>query len=98
MASAGLDESEDEKTLLKVVEAMIHELDTTDPLSMSFRYPRGRQTAGQPKLLGEEFEYFDMRIFRDQARRLANFIDGCGTQLNEYVQIKREIDAEHAWE
>lgn len=98
MARAGLEDTNEEKTLLDVVEGMIHELDTTDPGSMSFRYPRGRQATGQQRLLSDKFEYFDMRAFRDQAQRLANFIDGCSTQLDEYLQIKRDLDAEYASE
>jgi hypothetical protein len=89
MASAGLEATAEDTAVMRVVEAMIHELDTTDPGSMAFRYPHGRQAAGQQRLLGDEFEYFDMRAFRDQAQRLAHFIDGCATQLDEYLQIKR---------
>lgn len=98
MAAAGLEENDDEKRLLDVVDEMVHELDTTDPASMSFRYPSGTRKAGRPPLLDDEFEYFDMRVFRDQAKRLAHFLDGCATQLGEYVQIKRDMDAEYAWE
>ena len=80
------------------VEAMIDELDTADPSSMSFRYPAGRTASGGKALLSDNFEYFDMQVFRDQARRLANSIDGCGDQLDAYLQIKRDIDADHSWE
>jgi len=92
MTTAGLGKSED----LTVVESMIHELDVADPDSMSFRYPCDRQAAGGQRLLSAAFEYFDMRAFRDQAQRLSNFIDGCGTQLSEYVRIMREMESEYA--
>lgn len=83
-----------------IVEEMIHELETVDPGSTSFRYPVERaDKAGRNRpSLTEEFEYFDMRVFRDQATRLANFFGGCGTQLEEYLDIKGEMEREYIWD
>ncbi len=84
MEAAGL-ETDEQKATTNVVEAMIEELDTADPNSMSFRYPADREASGGLPLLSDEFEYFDMQVFRDQARRLANFIVGCADQLDAYL-------------
>ena len=92
------DDADDDAMLLDVVEEMITELDKADPGSMAFRYPRGRQQAGRPSLLEAEYEYFDMRAFRDQARRLAHFLDGSSTQLDEWMAIKRDLDREYGFE
>lgn len=92
------DRSEPEDELLDLVGEMVYELDRTDPNSMSFRYPRGRHGTGRQPLLAEEYEYFDMRVFRDQAMRLAHFLEGCSTQLDEWFLIKRDLDREHGWE
>ena len=91
MAEANIGDPSEEPTL-DVVEAMIIELDQSDPNSMSFRYPVGRESQGRPLLLDKQFEYFDMRCFREQAKRLAAFIDGCGTQLEEYLGYKRDME------
>lgn len=83
---------------LDTVEEMITELETVDPGSMSFRYPVDRASKANRPLLTKEFEYFDMRVFRDQATRLANWFGGCGTQLEEYLDIKREMDREYRFD
>jgi len=95
--SADLAGGDDE---LDVVEQMIQELETVDPGSTSFRYPveRADKSGRNKPSLTEEFEYFDMRVFRDQATRLANFFGGCGTQLEEYLDIKREMDREYRFD
>jgi hypothetical protein len=36
--------------------------------------------------------------FRDQAARLAAFIDGCGTKLSVHLDIKRDMDSESSYE
>lgn len=92
------DPTESEDELLDLVGGMVQELDRADPDSMSFRYPRSRHETGRQPLLAEDYEYFDMRVFRDQAVRLAHFIDGCSTQLDEWLQIKRDLDREYDWE
>jgi hypothetical protein len=92
------DDDDGEPDLLDVVEEMIKELDTTDPGSMAFRYPRGRQDSGRPPLLPDEYEYFDMRVFRDQAKRLAHCFDGSSTQLSEWLDIKHDMEREYSWE
>jgi hypothetical protein len=94
----GGEDNTDDTMLLDVVEEMIAELDQADPGSMAFRYPRGRQQAGRPPLLEDEYEYFDTRAFRDQARRLANYIDGSSAQLDEWMGIKRDLDREYGFE
>lgn len=92
------DRNKSEDELLDLVGGMVHELDRTDPNSMAFRYPRSRHETGRQPLLPEDYEYFDMRMFRDQAVRLAHFIGGCSTQLDEWLQIKRDLDRECDWE
>lgn len=94
----GGEDTSDDTMLFDIVEEMITELDKADPASMAFRYPRGREQAGRPPLLEDEYEYFDMRAFRDQARRLAHFIDGSSTQLDEWVGIKCDLDRDHGFE
>jgi hypothetical protein len=94
----GSEDGNDNVVLHDVVEQMIAELDRADPGSMAFRYPRGRQEAGRPPLLADDYEYFDMRAFRDQARRLVHFIDGSSTQLDEWVGIKRYLEREYGFE
>jgi hypothetical protein len=98
LRGVGGEDGEGDSALLDVVEEMIEELDATDPDSMAFRYPRGRQSTGRPPLLSDEYEYFDMRVFRDQAKRLAHFFDGSSTQLSEWLDIKRDLDREYSWE
>lgn len=39
-----------------------------------------------------------MRVFRDQAQRLAHFLDGSSTQLGEWVVIKSDLDREYGFE
>lgn len=94
----GGEDTNDATMLFDVVEEMITELDRADPGSMAFRYPHGREQAGRPPLLEDEYEYFDVRAFRDQARRLAHFIDGSSTQLDEWMGIKRDLDREYGLE
>jgi hypothetical protein len=94
----GDEDNRDDSTLLDVVDEMITELDKADPGSMAFRYPRGRQQAGHPPLLEDEYEYFDMRALRDQAKRLAHFIDGSSTQLDEWARIKSDLDRDYRLE
>ena len=84
--------------LLGIVGEMITELDTVDPESIAFRYPRGRRREGRRPLLEKKYEYFDMRAFRDQALRLAHFIDGTSTQLDEWMAIKRDLDREYRFD
>lgn len=88
----GVEKGDGDSMLFDVVEEMIAELDDADPGSMAFRYPRGREQAGRPRLLEEDYEYFDMRVFRAQAIRLAHFLDGSSTQLEEWVGVKRDLD------
>ncbi len=90
-------ESEDDRMTMDVVGDMIRELDSADGGSMSFRYPTGKagKDGTRTLLLADEFEYFDMRAFRDQATRLAHFISGCGDQLSAYLDWKDEMDREY---
>jgi hypothetical protein len=94
---AGLPESDDERRTLDIVGAMIRELDNADGTAMGFRYPVGtsEKDGSRSVLLGDDFEYFDMRAFRDQAQRLANFIAGCTDQLDVYLGMKDEMDQEY---
>ena len=81
---------------LGVVEDMITEVDNADGRAMAFRFPVGtKKGGGRQELLGDKYEYFDMRKFRDQATRLAHFIDGCSDQLLVYLEHKDEIDCEY---
>jgi hypothetical protein len=98
IASADLDESEADRESLDVAGEMIRELDGADPDSMAFRYPINRAKSGSGPLLSDDYEYFDMRTFHEQATRLAHFIDGCSSQLDAFVDIKREMDEYYAWE
>lgn len=94
----GAEERAGDSTLYDIVEEMIGELDAADPGSMAFRYPRGREQAGRPRLLEEDYEYFDMRVFRAQALRLAHFIEGSSAQLEEWVGVKRDLDGSYGSE
>ena len=77
LKEANLAESAEDRATLDVVDEMIRELDSVDGRSMAFRYPVGtsQKDGGRELLLSDDFEYFDMRIFLDQAERLANFLE-----------------------
>jgi hypothetical protein len=90
--SGGAGDAPGDSDLFDVVGEMIHKLDSADPQGMSFRYPVGTAKSGRKPLLSEDFEYFDMVAFRDQAKRLSNFIDGCSSQFSVYLDFKHEME------
>lgn len=97
LEEADLGDSAEDRSTLDVVDRMIRQLDSADPNAMAFRYPVGtKQKDGtREALLSDNFEYFDMRVFRDQARRLAHFIEGCGEQLHVYLEIHDDLAQEY---
>lgn len=94
---ADLGDSDDDRATLDVVDDLIRQLDTADPSAMAFRYPVGtqRRDGSREVLLSDNFEYFDMRTFRDQAERLAHFLEGCGEQVHVYLEIHDDLAREY---
>lgn len=97
LQEAHVAESDEERSTLDVVDVMIRQLDIADPSAMAFRYPVGTKKKDRSRevLLSEGFEYFDMHVFRDQARRLAHFIEGCGEQLHVDLEIHDDLAREY---
>jgi len=88
-------DTSDETMLLDVVEEMITELDKADPgrWRSAIHAVGTRQTVrrySKPSTSTSTCEHSEIR-----RRRLAHFLDGGSTELDEWMGIKADLDGEH---
>lgn len=80
----------------KVIDGLIKELNSIDPISMSFRYPEDKNGEKTQKL-----EYVNLSNLRESFIRLCFVFDGISMQLSHYVDLTDGMMQEvyqHYWE